>query len=62
MQLKRLTDRHRGTGSNVEFYSKMYALYEPAEEDEKNSFNVTVTENMAADDVVECVQRILQQL
>ena len=41
---------------------KLYALYEPAGDDEENAYNVTITEDMSPDDVVERVLEIVQKL
>ena len=46
----------------MDLMSKMHALYEPAGEDEKNTFNVTVTEHMSPSDVIREVEKILETL
>ena len=61
-QSKRLAQRHGDTGLNLDFLDKMFKLYEPAGEDEKNAFNVTVTEDMSQEDVIEKVQEIVRNL
>ena len=61
--MKRLHERHAGTGVNVAgLFEKMSKVYEPADEDEKNAFNIAITEDMSPDDVIEEVQRIVQDL
>ena len=40
----------------------MYALYEPAGDDEANAYNVTITEDMSPDDVIGKVLEITQKL
>jgi gluconate kinase len=59
-QAQRLHDRHAGTGADMDVMDKMFRLYEPAGEDEGNAFNVTITEDMSREDVVEEVQKIVQ--
>ena len=46
----------------MDLMSKMHALYEPAGEDERNTFNVTVTENMSPSDVIKEVEKIVEAL
>ena len=62
-QKKRVDKRHQGSGLNDEMMNvmgKMHELYEPAGDDEKNAFNVTVTENMSPSDVMREVEKILE--
>ena len=62
-QKKRVDKRHQGSGLSEEMLnlmSKMHELYEPAGDDEKNTFNVTVAENMSPSDVMREVEKILE--
>lgn len=61
-QTKRLEARHHGTGLSVDFMERMHKLYEPAGCDEKGAYNLTVTENMTQDDVIDEVQKIVGNL
>ena len=61
-QRKRLAQRPGDTGLNLDFLNDMFRFYEPAGEDENNAFNVTVTEGMSPDDVIEKVQEIVRNL
>ena len=63
-QMKRLAGRH-GDGQGEEFtgyLTKMFEIYEPAENDEENAYNVKVTEDMTPDDVIQKVLEIVQNL
>ena len=62
--MKRLAGRH-GDGQGEEFtgyLTKMFEIYEPAENDEENAYNVKVTEDMTPDDVIQKVLEIVQNL
>ena len=59
---KRMAARHAGTGFNLDIMEKMYGLYEPAGNDEKNSYNLTITEDMGPDDVIAEVKKIVDGL
>ena len=61
-QTKRLEARHHGTGLSVDFMERMHKLYEPAGCDEKGAYNLTVTEHMTQDDVIDEVQKIVGNL
>ena len=64
-QRKRIIERH-GSGEQAEqiikFICGIYDYYEKPEEDEKNTFNVDITENMTVDDVMNKVLGILKNL
>ena len=46
----------------VELMNKMYDDYEPAGEDEEGAYNVTVTEDMTPDDVLNQVIKIIGKI
>ena len=57
-QKERLVGRHgKGEESKaaIDFMTKIHALYEPAGDDEENSFNINITNNMSREDVVQKV-------
>ena len=60
--MKRLHERHAGTGANMDVMDNMFKLYKPADEDEQNTFNVTITEDMSPEHVVEEVHKIVRGL
>ena len=41
-------------------FTKMQEIYEPAGDDEENTYNVIVTDDMSPDDVVQKVIEIVQ--
>ena len=41
---------------------KFYDLYEPAGEDEKNAYNIDITEDMSVDDVIKKVLKIVENI
>ena len=41
---------------------KFYDLYEPAGEDEKNAYNIDITEDMSVEDVIEKVLKIVENI
>ena len=41
---------------------KLFHMYEPAEKDEENSYNVDITADMTIDDVMEEILKILSKL
>ena len=47
-QTKRLLERHGddGTGGVAQHLNKLYELYEPADEEEEGSYNLTITEDI----------------
>ena len=62
-QMKRLNERHAGTGIIiVDVMEQMVKLYEPATDDEESAFNVIISEDMSRNDVIEEVLQILQNL
>ena len=56
-QEKRLINREGN--SVIDFLTKIHHLYEPAENDEENTYNVTITEDMSPEDVV---KKILENI
>ena len=57
--MARLRVRHgekAGSGSKInDLFNQMYDMYEPAGEDEEGARNVTVTEEMSVEDVMNLV-------
>ena len=41
---------------------KFYDLYEPADEDEKNAYNIDITEDMSVEDVIKKVLKIVENI
>ena len=41
---------------------KLFHMYEPAEKDEENSYNVDITTDMTIDDVMDKIVNILSKL
>ena len=58
-QEKRLIDRHGNDKEIIDFLKMLHTMYEPGENDEENTYNVTITEDMSPEDVV---QKILQNI
>ena len=60
---KRLEERHGGTVNDtiMSMLLKIAAMCEPAGADEKNAYNVYITEDMTPDDVIEKIQEIVNQ-
>ena len=58
-QEKRIIGRH---GKAIDTLTKMHALYEPAGDDEENTYNVKVTEDMSPEDVVQKILEIENKL
>ena len=62
-QKKRLKARHGDAIEGLnEVMNNMFDLYEPARDDEKNTFNVVITEDMTPDDVLNKVFQIISNL
>ena len=63
-QMKRILQRH---GENeeqstvVDWLTKLYDLFEPATEDENNTLDVKVTNDMSREDVVQKILDMLQK-
>ena len=57
-QMKRLLGREGASGGEAMF-DKIFELYEPAGEDEEGAVNVTITEDMSTDDVL---NRVLEAI
>ena len=49
-------------GKNVlkNIFQSFYALYEPAEDDEENTTNVTVTEDMTKEEVLDKIKEVIE--
>ena len=60
-QMKRILARHGEQGGVTDWLIKLYDLYEPAMEDEKNAIDVVVTSDMSRDDVVQEILKMLPQ-
>ena len=63
-EIKRIKTRHgegEAADSVVAMLTSLYDMYEPATEDEPNSVNVVVTENMSREEVVQEIQRCLKK-
>ena len=61
--LKRLIERHGAEHGKemAKMFEKIIKQYEPAEDDEVNTFNIEVTEEMTPDDVVEKAMSCLKK-
>ena len=55
-------EKRQGGGGKTEALKKMFGLYEPAGEDERHSYNVTITEDTNPGDVVKKVLEIIAKL
>ena len=64
VQRKRLLARHGEKTEErvIEWLSGIFDLYECPGENERNTYNVDITEEMTPNDVVEKIQKILQNL
>ena len=65
--MARLQARHGERGGNngakvQALFNKMYAMYEPAGEDEEGARNITVTEDMSVDDVMRLVMETIAKI
>ena len=58
-QEKRLINRHGNDKMAIDFLTKIHTMYEPAGDDEENALNVTITEEMSPEDVV---QKVLENI
>ena len=66
-QMARIRARHGGEkGGNMAkvhaLSNKIYAMYEPAGEDEDGARNITVTEDMSVDDVMHLVMETIAKI
>ena len=63
-QRKRLEERHGGAmgGGFAATINGMYGMYEPAAEDEEGAYNVTITEGMTRDDVLQKVLALIDTM
>ena len=52
-QEKRLIDRHGNDKEIIDLLKMLHTMYEPGENDEENTYNVTITEDMCPEDVVQ---------
>ena len=60
-QLARIHGRHGEEGGSLnDMLTKVYDLYEPAGEDEKNSIHCLITKDMTREDVVDKILRLLK--
>ena len=60
-QLERVKARHGDNNFFVDFLAKTYSLFEPATRDEENSINLTVTNDMSRQDVIEKILEAVKQ-
>ena len=51
-QEKRLISRHGNDKGIIDFLTMLHTIYEPAGDDEENTYNVTITEDMSPEDVI----------
>ena len=64
-QSKRVAYRHGSDGQGAQLAAlmeKFYDLYEPAGEDEKNAYNIDITEDMSVEDVIKKVLKIVENI
>ena len=64
-QNTRLLGRHGSEEAGIEaanMMRKLFHMYEPAEKDEENSYNVDITTDMTIDDVMDEIVNILSKL
>ena len=61
-QRKRIINRHGGDSKFATMMEKFYDLCEPASEDEKNAYNIDITEDMSVEDVVNKVLEIVKNI
>ena len=67
-QMKRVKIRHGDAAGGefgnkvLEIYSKYAELCEPAAEDEENSYNITITDDMSREDVIEKILNIVKKI
>ena len=62
-QHKRVVKRHgedEHGAQFVEMMEKYYDLYEPAGEDEQNAYNISITEDMSVEDVIQEILKIAE--
>ena len=61
---KRLMERHGGSlpEETLDMLNKIHDFHELADEDEENTFNLTITEDMSPQDVLEQAKEILAKL
>ena len=61
-QKQRLLQRHQpGDEEGLDFLLKLYELFEPAEDGEENVYNVSISEEMSPEDVIEKVIGIVKE-
>ena len=46
----------------AEMMAKFYDLYEPAGDDEKNAYNISINEDMSVDDVLQEALKIVENV
>ena len=61
---KRLLARHdeKAEADTIKYFTNCYDLYEIPDKNESNTYNIDVTNEMTRDDVVSCVEKILQDI
>ena len=62
IQAKRIKERHGEESQGaIEIMMKLHKLYEKPGEDEKNTYNIDITEEMTKKDVLDKVLEILKE-
>ena len=62
-QKKRIEARHGANNTGIEaMLTKVFDIYEPAGEDEEGAHNVTITEDMTRDDVLQAVLAVIDKI
>ena len=63
-QEKRIEARHGGKANEgiERMLTKIFDIYEPAGEDEEGAHNVTITEDMTRDDVLQAVLAVIDKI
>ena len=59
-QQKRLEGRH--AGQNADPFKKLFQDFEPAGDEEENAYNVTISEDMTKEDVMQKVLEIIKRI
>ena len=61
-QKQRLLQRHQpGDEEGLNFLLNLYELFEPAEDDEENAYNVSISKDMSPEEVIEKVFEIVKE-
>ena len=61
-QKKRITGRHGENSPVIDMMLKWFELYEPGEEDEPRTINVSITEDMTREDVLHKVLEVVANI